>query len=132
MLGARNAEAVLRHEYVYDIGAGDSGAVGVVDLSAKERQVPLPLGAVRMATTGTVLTAFVGGGASLQYGDGTNSDADRAATAVAALGLNVVLADSAERVASDAALSQVVVEVTGAPLTAGKLSLQVEYYLPKS
>jgi len=129
-LGEQNG-GVLYHEYEYDL-AVDSGAVGSVVLSSKNNSDPLPVGAVRKKVTAIVKTTFVGGGASLQWGDGVNSDADHTAEAVAGLSLNAVFADDSNRAQSSAALAQVVVEVTGAPLTAGRLGLMVEYYYPKS
>ena len=122
----------MYHEYVFDIGAGDSGAVGVVDLSAKAEQANLPVGAVKKKVTGYVKTAFVGGGASLQWGRTGDTDEDKTVEAVGALTVNSVHPPDAENFpVTDANTGSIVVEVTGAPFTEGAIGLMVEYYFPK-
>lgn len=119
------------HEYVYDV-ANDGGAVASVVLSSKSSQnaAPLALGSVRLRVVALVDTAFVGGGASLQWGDGDSSTGIHAAEAVGALTLNALFNDNSDKVVVDANGGQIVVEVTGAPFTAGKLRLLVEVMRP--
>ena len=84
------------------------------------------------AYTGYVKTAFVGGGASLQWGRTGDTDEDKTVEAVGALTVNSVHPPDAENFpVTDANTGSIVVEVTGAPFTEGAIGLMVEYYFPK-
>lgn len=119
---------LLVNEYEYDF-AVDGGATGVFNLSAKDNKSVMPVGAIRKATHVLVQTALVGVSASAKVGT-TASDADFAADAgVATYSLAAIFNDTTAVVVG-ATSGDCLLTVSGAPLTAGKLKVLVEYYVP--
>lgn len=128
------ANELLYQEYEYDF-AVDGGAVGTINLSAKARKQPLPVGAVPMEVYAEVLTAVTSGGSlTMSWGDGTDVDGySGTAKAVAALTLNSVFdgkADSGALLPSKvltAGTGQFSVSIAVAAATAGKIKFRVVY-----
>lgn len=136
-LSFKNDELQVQ-EYVYDFSV-DGGDTGTVTLSAKDNKDPLPAGAIVTNATAWVQTAGASGGsATLSFGLGTDVDGLLSATAVGSLTENaVIVGDStaipgsaAVRVA-DAAGGAVTATIAVAALTAGKVSIIVEYLYPQ-
>lgn len=119
-------------EYVWDF-AKDGGAVGEIDLSAKANNHEMPAGAIVRRVIAKVETLCVGVGASLAWGYVGTPNADHAAEAVAGLVADALFFDAGDRlVASGSDEGKVAVDISGAPLTAGKVRLVYEYYSPGS
>jgi len=122
---------LLIQEYEYDF-AVDGGATGVFDLSSKANKADLPVGAIRKSAHVLVQTALVGVGASAKLGT-TASDATFAANAgVGTYSLNAIFNNTTAVAVSAASGADCVMTVAGAPLTAGKLKVLVEFILPNS
>jgi hypothetical protein len=133
-------------EYLYDF-AKDGGAQGTINLSAKAGMPLLPVGAIVKRVIAKVLTAFTSGGsATLAWGNAADPDGySGAAIAVASLTANAVFngydngaallwddtndhqIDMNVAVANDQNVS---VTIGTADMTAGKMSIMVEFYLP--
>lgn len=121
---------LLIQEYEYDF-AVDGGATGVITLSSKANEVTMPVGAIRKATHVLVQTALLGASASAKVGT-TASDADFAAdAAVATYSLNALFNDTTPVVVS-ATSGDCLLTIAGGALTAGKLKVLVEYYIPNA
>lgn len=125
-------------EYVYDFSV-DGGAVGAIDLSAKDGYKPLPAGAVIKEVLSSVETACTSGGAAtVSWGNGGDADGySGTAKAVAALVDNAAFSgksDSGADVPSVAVSGELDFNVTiaTAALTAGKINFKVEYYMEGS
>jgi len=133
-------------EYVYDF-AVDGGAVGAINLHAKNGKAVLPVGAIVKAVTMKVVTAFTSGGsATLAYGNGDDADGySGSAIAVASLVDNFIVNgwDSGAQLlwddtndhqipvnVADAADGQFIVTIGTAAMTAGKAVFLVEYLMP--
>lgn len=143
----KNKELCVQ-EYVYDFSV-DGGAVSTITLSSKSGVDPLPVGAIVKSVSAQVLTAFTSGGsATLSWGNGDSVTAySGTAIAVASLTANAVFNGMGNGSSSlwddtqdspkllyidDATTGAVVVAIATAAMTAGKMVLCVEYYLPKS
>lgn len=122
---------LLSEEYVYDF-AVDGGAIGNIDLSAKEGYKLLPAGAIVQEVHSWVETACTSGGsATVSWGDGSDVDGySGTAKAVAALTLNAAFAGAGALVPSYAVNEEFTVSIAVAALTAGKVRFIVSYYLP--
>lgn len=125
-------------EYVYDFSV-DGGAVSTITLSSKANKAPIPVGAIVKNTTVWVETACTSGGsATVSVGLGTDVDGLVTATAVASLTANaVIVGDGALAVpasvatyVTSAANGAVTASIAVAALTAGKISVSVEYIMP--
>lgn len=133
-------------EYVYDFTV-DGGAQGEIVLSDKATKAPVPVGAIKTAVRTKVLVAFTSGGsATLAYGNGDDADGySGAAIAVAGLTANslrngwdnaaALLWDDTndhplEVNVADADDGKVSVTIGAADMTAGKMVLWVDYYMP--
>lgn len=133
-------------EYLYDF-AVDGGAIGDIDLHAKENYSPLPIGAVVKAVYAKVLTTVTGGaGATIAWGNEDDEDgysgptvAIAGATANAVFNgwdnASVLLWDDANKhqifiTIDDADAAQFVFQIATATLTAGRILFVVEYYMP--
>lgn len=122
---------LLVQEYEYDF-AVDGGATGVVDLSAKANKADLPSGAILQRVVTRVVSSVTGTGASASVG--TSADAAvymaaRDVDGVGALGLTAdQLADYTTLGVLDAANKcDVLLTVSGAAITAGKLKVLAQY-----
>lgn len=109
---------------VYSLAAGDSGAVGVIDLMEAKEAIMIHRAYVKVETTFTS-----GGSATLEVGvKGGDTDAVLAATAVASLTAPSTFPGAAASeglyLASGGILSA---EIKVAAMTAGKLELVVEF-----
>lgn len=117
-------------EYEYDF-AVDGGATGVYTLSAKANKAPLPVGAIKVGHQVLVNTPFVGSGASAIIG--VSADTDRYMAISAAAGVTGFKTSSTSAVYLSAAnLADVLLTVTGAALTAGKLKVLVSFVNPNA
>jgi hypothetical protein len=131
-------------EYIYDF-AVDGGSTGAVDLSAKAGSDPLPQGCIVTKVGLKVITAVVGTSSTVAVGNTTDADGFMAAIAEATLVDEYVSATGVQagallwddtndhdipflvNSANDADFS---ITIGTADLTAGKLVLWVEYYMP--
>jgi hypothetical protein len=136
MLSFKN-DSINVAEYVYDF-ATDAGAVASVTLSAKDQKSPLPAGAIVTNAYAWVQTACTSEGlATLAFGLGEDVDALIDETAVASLTANAVFTGDSTVVAgtsvariANAAGGVVTATVGTAALTAGKVSLFIEFINP--
>lgn len=134
-------------EYVYDF-ADDGGAQGEIFLSSKANKEPIPVGAIITRVTAQVLTTFTSGGsATLAWGNDDDPDGySGAAQAVASLTANTVFNgyDNAAALLWDDTNDHVIyvpvvneddgevsVTIGTADMTAGKMVILVEYYMPQ-
>lgn len=117
-------------EYEYDF-AVDGGATGVKTLSSKANKTTLPEGAVRVQSHVLVQTALEGSSASAKVGT-TASDADYAANAAVSSYTTNAIFNDATSVVVGSTSKNVILTISGAPLTAGKLKVLVSYILPNS
>jgi len=131
-------DALIVQEYVYDFSV-DGGTASTITLSSKDNKDVLPVGAIVTNATVWVQTAATSGGsATVSFGLGADADGLLSATAVASLTENaVIVGDStvipgsaAVRVAN-AAGGAVTATIATAALTAGKISVLVEYLYPQ-
>lgn len=131
-------------EYIYDFDV-DGGATGALDLSAKDGSSPLPQGAIVHRVSLSVLTAIVGSTSTVAVGNTTDPDGFMVAIAEATLVDEFISSTGVQAGAllwddtndhnipflvnsdDDADFS---ITIGGNNLTAGKLLLYVEYYLP--
>lgn len=120
-------------EYVYDF-AVHGGAVGFISL--KNPANALPSGAVVTAAHYVVLTAFTSGGsATVALGDAASGARYKSATAFdnSAYTANTpaALSSGIPALVSSANIANVGITVATAALTAGKMRIVVEGYVPK-
>jgi hypothetical protein len=121
---------LLVQEYEYDF-ARDGGATGVFRLDLEANKSALPVGAVLKEANVVVQTALAGAGASAKLGSVASDALYKANAAIASWGLGLtsystpVLVDAANK-------GQVALTVSGAPLTAGKIKVLLEYVVPNS
>ena len=145
-MGFKN-DGVLVQEYVYDFGV-DGGANGAnITLSDKAGVDPLPVGAIIKGVTAKVLTAIVGSGSStVSWGiegtaDGYSGTTIAEATLVdnfivngwdldASLLWDLTNDHPIYQAVTSAATGGLVLLISTADLTAGKMIFLVEYYLP--
>lgn len=135
-------------EYVYDFDV-DGGAIGAINLHAKDGVDVIPVGSIITRVYAKVLTAGASAGsATLAWGNGDDADGySGAAIAVAALTANALFNGYDNGAAllwddtndhpidvnvADAADGQFIVTIGTAALTDGKVVFMVEYYLPKT
>lgn len=133
-------------EYIYDF-AVDGGAIGEINLHAKDNKAVIPVGAIIKGVTAKVVTACTStGSATVIWGNGDDKDGYSGATvAVATLADNYVSNgwDSGAALlwddtndhpiyqnVSTAADGQFIVSIADVALTAGKILFMVEYLLP--
>jgi len=131
-------------EYIYDFAA-DGGAQGAIDLSAKAGFAPLPQGAIVTKVGLKVLTAVVGTSSTVAVGVTTDADGFMAAIAEATLVDEYVTLSGAQAGAllwddtndhdipflvNSANDADVSITIGTADLTAGKLAIWVDYYMP--
>lgn len=119
---------LLLAEYEYDF-AVDGGATGVHDLSAKANKADLPVGCLRKSTHVMVQTALAGVGASAKIGTSA-SDADLAALAAIASWSASAIFNDATAIYVGTTNRDCILTISGAPLTAGKLKVFIEYIVP--
>lgn len=124
-------DAVQVAEYEYDF-AVDGGATGSYDLSAKANKAPLPVGAVVVDHCVVVQTALTGSGASAKIGT-TNDDDEWKVLGAATIATGVSNAFAGEPVLVAAAGdADVLLDVSGAALTAGKLKVLISFINPNA
>lgn len=117
------------YEYEYDF-AVDGGATGVIDLSAKANKKPLPVGALRKEVTVLGQTAFAGTSASAKFGHTNDDDAYGALAGVATWAASAVSNTlTPAKVVADGD-GDVLLTISGAALTAGKVKVVIEFYVP--
>jgi len=124
-------------EYVYDF-AVDGGAIGNIDLSAKAGSAPLPADAVVLRVNTIVHTTLASGGAAtVSIGDLGSTARHLALTAFdnaqftvdAPKALSTALPRYVSATANDQKVS---ISIAVAPLTAGKMSVLVEFVRPQA
>lgn len=145
-MSAFKGDGYYVNEYLYDF-AVDTGAAAAYNLHAKDRAAVVPVGAIIKAVTAHVVTACTSGGsATVIWGNGDDADGYSGATiAVASLTANAVFNgwDNAAALlwddtndhaipvyVADAADGQCILTIATAALTAGKISIAIEYVLP--
>lgn len=116
-------------EYEYDF-AVDGGATGSFDLSAKANKADIPTGAVIVDHCVVVQTALVGSGASAKIGTTNDDDEFLVLTEEPAAGISNAFGGEPNLVA--AGDGDVVMALSGAALTAGKLKVLVSFINPNS
>lgn len=133
-------------EYLYDFAA-DGGLQSTIVLSDKAGMPNVPVGATVKRAYARVLTQLTSGGAAtLSWGNGDDADGYSGATAaVAGFTADAVFngIDNAaaliwddtndhqiDLAVTDAGSGQVSFTITDADLTAGKLAIVVEFYVP--
>ncbi len=116
-------------EFEYDY-AVDGGATGSYDLSAKANKAKLPVGAVIVGSEVVVQTPLTGSGASAKIGT-TNDDDEWKALAAATIAAGVSTAYSAPVLVASGD-DDVLLDVSGAALTAGKLKVLVHFVNPNA
>ncbi len=130
-LGSKNE--VCYQEYVYDFSV-DGGAVGSINLTAKNGYDPIDVGSVVKSVTYKQLVAFASGGAAtVALGDQASATRYKAATAFndSTYNANAVAAGSGVPAHVTAAnIGQVSLTIATAALTAGKMLVMVEFYKP--
>jgi len=132
------------HEYIYDF-ATDGGTAGAISLSSKAGSKVLPQGAIVTKVGMKVLTAVVGTTSTVAVGNTTDPDGYIAAIAEATLVNDYVTLSGSQAGAllwddtNDAELAFLVNSANDADvsitigtndLTAGKLLIWVDYYMP--
>lgn len=124
---AKNAGLQVQ-EYEWDF-AEDGGATGTYELSAKANKAELELGSIVKAVDVKVMTAVTGSG-SAAIGSAAASGTYKAATASAGLVVDTLTVYSTPFVVTSENLSKVQLAIAGAPLTAGKIKVLVEFLNP--
>lgn len=141
-MGFRNQ--LHSQEYIYDF-AKDGGTAGVIALSAKDGVSPLPQGAIVRNVSLKVITAVVGTSSTVAVGNTTDPDGFLAAIAEATLVDEFVAPHSSVTSAllwddtndhdtlflvNSANDADVQITIGTADLTAGKVLIWVDYYMP--
>lgn len=113
-------------EYEYDF-AVDGGATGVIDLSAKANKAGLPSECVVVNVVTRVITALAGASASAKFGHGGSDALYAANAAVATYSEDAIFEYATNFVADTANECKAIMTISGAPLTAGKVKLFIQY-----
>lgn len=117
------AVQVLTFLYDFDVLGGAVGTVTLTGVDGEAKQ--LPAGAAVMRATVDVQTAAAGG--SSQWGTTADTDGFVAATAAAALTADAIVVGAGALIETkNTTATDVELEITGAPLTAGKFLLHLE------
>lgn len=124
-----DAIQVAEYEYDFDV---DGGATGVYTLSAKANKASLPVNAIKVGHQVLVQTPFAGSGASAIIGVSGDTDRYLAITAAGNLGAGLETSSTSAVFLSAANLADVVMTVSGAALTAGKLKVLVSFVNPNA
>jgi hypothetical protein len=126
-----NNDAIQVAEYEYDF-AVDGGATGVYTLSSKANKAALPVGAIKVGHQVLVNTAFVGSGASAILGVSGDTDRYMVITAAGNVGAGLETSSASAVFISAANLSDCLLTVSGAALTAGKLKVLISFVNPNA
>ena len=124
-------DAVQVAEYEYDF-AVDGGATGTFNLSAKANKAPLPAGAVVVDHFVVVQTALVGSGASAKIGTTDDDDEYLVLIPAPAAGISDAYNGAPVLLPADGDGSDVLMALSGAALTAGKLKVIINFVNPNS
>lgn len=115
-------------EYEWDF-AVQGGATGSFELSARPNKAPIEIGAIVKAVDIKVMTAVTGAG-SAAIGSGAASATYKAAAASGTYTVDALTVYSTPFVVTSANLGKVTLAIAGAPLTAGKIKVLVEFLDP--
>lgn len=122
-------DAVQVAEYEYDF-AVDGGATGTINLTDKANKKDLPVGAVVVDHCVVVQTTLAGSGASAKIG--TTNDDDEWLTLIANPAAGISNAFGGDPVLLAADDTDVILDVSGGALTAGKLKVLVSFINPNA
>ena len=118
---------VAEYEYDFDV---DGGATGTFNLSSKANKAALPVGAVVTDHYVVVQTTLAGSGASAKIGTTNDDDEWLALTANPAAGISNAFGGEPILLAADD--GDVIMDLSGGALTAGKLKVLVHFVNPNS